>query len=140
MTLVLDTAPLVALADATDPRRDQVLEVLHTEPGGLYVPAPVTAEVDYMLGRRFGPAARRAFLADLAATRCQSVGLTPADYSTCLQLDAGYQDLGLGLADLSVMVVAASIGTRRVMSFDERDFRAVRGPDGEPFTLLPADA
>jgi predicted nucleic acid-binding protein len=67
VTLVIDAAPLVALADPDEPRRDEILAILRSESGGLFVPAPVTAEIDYLLGRRFGSPARRAFLDDLAA-------------------------------------------------------------------------
>ena len=69
MTLLVDAAPLVALADEREPRREEILEVMRSERGGLFIPAPVTAEIDYLLGRRFGPRARRAFIEDLASRR-----------------------------------------------------------------------
>ena len=69
MTLVIDTAPLVALADQREPRRDEILQILRAERGKLFIPAPVTAEIDYLLGKRFGRPARRAFLEDLATRR-----------------------------------------------------------------------
>lgn len=48
-------------------------------------------------------------------------------------------DLNLGLADLSVAVIARKLGTRRILIFDERHFRVVRPLQGGVFTLLPAD-
>jgi len=45
----------------------------------------------------------------------------------------------MGLADLSVIVLAARYRTRRILTFDERDFRRVRPLDGDSFVLLPAD-
>ena len=48
VTLVLDTAPLVALADEREPLRAEILELLRSERGGLFIPAPVTAEIDYL--------------------------------------------------------------------------------------------
>ena len=51
MTLVIDAAPIVALADASEPLRDDVLADLQAEPDELIIPAPVTAEVDYLLQR-----------------------------------------------------------------------------------------
>jgi uncharacterized protein len=140
VTLVIDAAPLVALADEREPRRVKILELLQSERGSLFIPAPVTAEVDYMLGQRFGPPARRAFLEDLAARRYESPGLEARDYQTMLEFDHRYADLNLGLADLSVAVVARRVGTRRILTFDERHFRAVRPLQGGVFTLLPADA
>ncbi len=139
MTLIVDAAPLVALADANEPRREEILDLLRTERGGLFIPAPVTAEIDYLLGQRFGAAARRAFLEDLAMRRYQSPGLDSTDYDVALDLDRRYADLDLGLADLSVAVLAGRLGTRRILTFDQRHFRAVRPIQGGAFTLLPAD-
>ena len=139
MTLVVDAAPLVALADEREPRRLEILELLRDEVGHLFVPAPVTAEIDYLLGQRFGPPARRAFLEDLRARRYESPGLDARDYDAALELDRRYADLDLGLPDLSVAVIAHKLGTRRILTFDERHFRVVRPLQGGVFTVLPAD-
>jgi uncharacterized protein len=140
VTLLIDAAPLVALADEAEPRREKILGVLRAEHGGLFVPAPVTAEVDYMLGRRFGSAARRAFLEDLAARRYESPGLDAGDYEAVLEVDRRYADLDVGLADLSIVVLARKLGTRRILTFDERHFRAMRPLQGGTFSLLPAES
>jgi predicted nucleic acid-binding protein len=139
VTLVIDAAPLVALADEREPRRSEILEILRAERGSLFIPAPVTAEIDHLLDRRFGAPARRAFLEDLAARRYESPGLEPADYEAALELDRQYADLNLGLADLSVAALADRLGTRRILTFDQRHFRALRPIQGGAFTLLPAD-
>ena len=139
MTLVIDTAPLVALADAGEPRRGEILDLLRRERGKLFIPAPVTAEIDYLLGQRFGSPARRAFLEDLAARRYESPALDSRDYEAALELDRRYADLELGLADLAVAVLARKLGTRQILTFDERHFRVVRPLQGGTFTLLPAD-
>lgn len=69
MTLVIDAAPLVAFGDANDPHFTRIDELLRTVDGPLIIPAPVTAEVDYLLGQRVGRGPRRNFIADLAAGR-----------------------------------------------------------------------
>lgn len=140
MTLVLDAAPLVAVADRRDPMKGAVEVALREEPGELVVPAPVTAEVDYLLGRRLGRAVRLAFLADLAAGRFTVACLDDTDYATMADLDRRYEDLDVGLADLSVVVVAHRYSTERILTFDERHFRALRPIAGGHFTLLPAGA
>lgn len=139
MTLVLDAAPLVALADAKEPQLEALLRIRDEEEGRLVLPAPVAAEVDYLLGVRFGEAARRAFLSDLAAQRYDVACLEAGDYRTVAELDARYSDLGLGLADCSIAVLAERYETRRLLSFDERHFRAVTPLQGGAFELLPAD-
>ena len=140
MTLILDAAPLVALADAREPRLEALLKIRDEEEGSLVLSAPVAAEVDYLLGARFGEAARRAFLSDLAAQRYDVACLEAGDYRTVAELDARYADLGLGLADCSILVLAERSGTRRLLSFDERHFRAVAPLQGGSFQLLPADS
>jgi predicted nucleic acid-binding protein len=140
VTLLIDAAPLVALADLDEPQRTPILDVLASEPGALIIPAPTTAEVDYLLGQRFGRAARRAFLSDLAAGRFSVVGLDPDDYATVVALEARYADLDLGLADCALVVLADHFETERILSFDERHFRTVTQLSGRPFRVLPADA
>jgi predicted nucleic acid-binding protein len=140
VTVVVDTAPVVALADPHEPRRKQLLELLQAEPGSLVVPAPATAEIDYLLGQRFGNTARRAFLADLAAGRFSVACLERGDYARVVDLEARYADLSLGLVDCSLIVLADRVRTTRIVTFDERHFRAVTTLSGEPFTVLPADA
>ena len=139
MTLVIDAAPLVALADEQEPVRAEILSLLTSDRGGLFIPAPVTAEIDYLLGRRFGPRAQHAFLEDLAARRYEAPALDARDYEEALKLNHRYADLRLGLADLSVVVIARKLRTRRILTFDERHFRAVRPIQGGAFTLLPRD-
>ncbi len=140
MTLLIDAAPLVALADPAEPQRAAILDALSSEPGALVIPAPTTAEIDYLLGQRFGPGARRAFLADLAAGRFSVGSLERGDYATIIGLEARYADLDLGLADCALVVLAARHRTTRILSFDERHFRTVAPLRGEAFTILPADA
>jgi uncharacterized protein len=140
VTLLIDAAPLVALADPDEPRRDAILHVLTAEHEALVIPAPTTAEIDYLLGQRFGPAARRAFLTDLAAGRFTVANLEREDYTTVLDLEALYADLSLGLADCALITLADRHRTTRILTFDERHFRAVTPLRGNAFTILPADA
>jgi uncharacterized protein len=139
VTLILDAAPLVASADAREPQLEALLRFRDQERGPLVLPAPVAAEVDYLLGVRFGEAARRAFLTDLSAQRYDVACLEAGDYQEIAQLDARYSDLGLGLADCSIVVLAKRYRTRRLLTFDERHFRMVAPLQGGSFTLLPAD-
>lgn len=114
--------------------------VLRAESGDLVIPAPVTAEVDYLLGRRLGRAARLAFLDDVAAGRFIVAALDTDDHGVVADLERRYEDLDVGLADLSVVLVASRFGTLRIVTFDERHFRALRPLNGDHFWLLPADA
>ncbi len=139
MTLVLDAAPLVAFADRRDPDHSAVADTLERERGGLVIPAPVTAEVDYLLGVRLGEVARLAFLDDLAAGVFSVECLDPEDYAEVVDLERRYADLAPGLADLSIVVLARRFQSRRILTFDERHFRSIRPLQGGFFQLLPRD-
>lgn len=138
MTLIVDSGPLVALADRNDPARSAVARLLDTEPGSLVVPLPVATEVDHILGRRGGRSARLAFLEDVAAGRFLVECLTESEWPTLLALEQRYADLDAGLADLSIVVLADRFGSHRIATFDQRDFRVLRPLSGAPaFDLLP---
>lgn len=139
MTLLIDAGPLVALADPDEPRRDAILDTLRDEQGALIIPAPATAEVDYLLGRRFASPARRAFLADLTAGRFSVESLERDDYATVADLEARYSDLELGFVDCALVVLADRHQTARTLTLDERHFRAVTPLRGDAFTVLPSD-
>ncbi|MGA9875103.1 MAG: PIN domain-containing protein [Solirubrobacteraceae bacterium] len=139
MTLILDAAPVVAIADTSEPLRDRILELMRANAGALVIPAPVTAEIDYLLGSRFGRSARSAFLRDLATGRFAVAGLERQDYRAVGELEQRYADLELGLADCAVVALAQRLDTKRIVSFDERHFRAVTPLQGGAFEILPAD-
>lgn len=51
-----------------------------------------------------------------------------------------YADLGVGLTDASLVILAARVESTDIATFDERHFRAVRPLLGaEAFRLLPLD-
>jgi predicted nucleic acid-binding protein len=133
VTLIGDAAPLDALADTRDPLRAPVRQ----ESGQVVLPAPVSAEVGYLLTERLGRVARRSFLADLADGRFNVACLEPGDYELIVRYNERYADLDVGLADLSVIVLARRFSTRRILTFDQRHFRTLRPLDGGSFVLLP---
>lgn len=138
MTVILDTGPIVAAADLRDPRRLTAQRSLATTQR-LILPAPVTAEIHYLLGVRAGTRAQRGFIEDLAAGLFEVACLEPHEYRTLAEVDARYADLGLGLSDCAIVVLAARYRTTRLLSFDQRHFRAVSPLQGGAFTLLPQD-
>ena len=140
MTLIVDTGPLYAQADRRNPERDSVVEILLNERTPLVVSAFVAAETDYLIAKRLGIDAERAFLQDLAAGTFALECLSQQELGEAHDVVARYRDLGLGLADASLILLARRLGTRRLLTFDERHFRAVSPLQGGSFTLLPADA
>ena len=137
MTLIVDAGPLIAMADPKEAQAGRILEVIEGERGAVVVPAYVAAEADHLIARRIGLKAERTFLRDLASGAYEVEAMTEDEHRLAVEVDADHP--GLGLADLSIVILAARYRTRRVLTFDERDFRSVRTLDGEPFVLLPSD-
>jgi len=50
-----------------------------------------------------------------------------------MRLFVRYSDLGLGLVDASIVVLAEDVGVRRIATRDIRHFSAVRLRDGSAF-------
>jgi hypothetical protein len=65
--------------------------------------------------------------------------LVSEDLVRCHELITTYQDLDLGLADAAVIATAERLKIERILTVDERDFRAVWPKSGRPFLLPPAD-
>jgi predicted nucleic acid-binding protein len=93
-----------------------------------------------VLGREAGVDAQLALLDEVAGGAYELVSFLDDDVAAAIAVIERYRDLGVDLADASIVVLAGRLGTERVLSLDERHFRAMTTPDGRAFVLLPADA
>jgi len=80
VTIIADAAPLIAVMDLDDHRRLAVRPFVVDLSADVVIPAPITAEIDYLVGQRIGRAARRAFLTDLADGKFRVETLTQSEY------------------------------------------------------------
>jgi predicted nucleic acid-binding protein len=140
VTLIVDAGALYAQADQAEPEHDAVVKLLLAERGPLVTSQVAVAEADYLILRRLGIDVELAFLDDLAEGTFVVDCLDRSGLGMARDLAKRHRDLALGLADASLIVLAARYGTRRVASFDERAFRVVPPLQGGSFELLPADA
>jgi uncharacterized protein len=140
MALVVDAGALYAQADADEPRHAAVADVLRAEQEALVTTELAVAEADYLILERLGIDVELAFIDDLVAGTFQVECLTIDELRAARGLVERYADLRLGLADASLVVLADRYRTSRVLTFDERAFRAVAPLAGGSFTILPADA
>jgi predicted nucleic acid-binding protein len=139
MSLMVDVGALYAQADRADPHHLAVVEVLHAERGPLVTSQIAVAEADYLMLTRLGLEVELAFLQDLAAGTFLADCLSRAELGLALEVARRYRDLKLGVSDAALVVLARRHQTRRLLTFDERAFRAVTPLQGGSFTLLPAD-
>jgi predicted nucleic acid-binding protein len=139
VALIVDAGALYAQADADDPRHASVRAVLENEREALVTTELAVAEADYLILDRLGPDVELAFLDDLAEGTYLVECLDVPDLAKARAIVARYRDLRLGLADASLVVIAERHASRRLLTFDERAFRAVPPLQGGVFTILPAD-
>jgi hypothetical protein len=100
----------------------------------------VLAELDYLIATRISPVSARALIGQVAAGAYRLEPMGAEDIAAAGGIIDRYRDLELGLTDASLVVLAERHATWDLLTLDERHFRAVSGPKGRPFRILPADA
>lgn len=136
--LICDTSGLLASLDTNEQQHERCDRLLTTATSTPVVSPFVVAELDHLLGRRFPSAVRRTALRSLRGLAWAPWDGT--DLARAVDVDERYADLGLGITDCSLVVLAERYGTRDLLTLDERHFRAVAPLQGGSFRLLPADA
>ncbi|MCT7352511.1 PIN domain-containing protein [Streptomyces sp. 15-116A] len=139
--IVVDTGPLVALADADDGHHAPCVRWYDTvHPRNLVIPAPVIAEACHLIGTRCGAQVEAAFLDALAAGDLGTVtSVLPEDIQRMAHLVRQYADLPLGGTDACVVAIAERWQAKQVVTVDRRHFSVVRPSHVPAFELLPCD-
>jgi predicted nucleic acid-binding protein len=136
--IVVDTSVVVAFMNRRDDDHDRVAVWMDTIVEDLFTTPLVVAEIDYLVSQAGGPEAALAFYEDLTSG-AYLVEWWPEAVQETVKVARDHR--AIGLADASVLALAARLQTTRVATLDERHFRAVVPLTGEDaFTLLPADA
>jgi predicted nucleic acid-binding protein len=138
--IVCDTGPLVAAALYKDANHHQCVELftgMHLANRAMLVPAPIVAEVGYLLGTRAGARAEAGFLRAIADGDFVPVELTEADYRRVAELVEQYANLPLGTSDASVVAIAERERITEIATLDHRHFTVLRPRHVSAFTLLP---
>jgi len=138
--ILLDTSGVFAALNVREPEHDAARKALLAEPGPRILSPFVLAELDYLIGKRAGQQAAIDLLTDVSEGRYELAQVEKGDVAAVRDVITRYSDLGLGLADASVVVLSDRYNADRILTLDQRHFRALRTPAGKPFTLLPADS
>ena len=137
--ILVDTSALFALLDR-DARQHKIVDSFVAENDEPLVLSPfVLAELDYLVAERFGIDAELAVLDDVAEGAYELATFSADDVTRARSIIVQYRDLLIGLADASLVVLAERDQTNRVLTLDERHFRALR-VGRRRFVVLPADA
>lgn len=137
--ILLDTSGLLSAIDGSQRHHEAARRVLASAPPPWILSPFVLAELDYLLATRVGQAAERALLAEVGRGVYRLERFEADEVAAAERLIGRYAELEIGLADASIVVLANRYGVRDLLTLDERHFRALRGPGGRPFRLLPTD-
>ena len=135
MALIVDTGPLVALLDATDPDHERCADLLQQSAEPRVVPVCVLVEVEYIL--RPWPEAFAALLTDFEAGSFDPLELPVRWLLRTGELVDRYRDLSLGLVDATVVAATEMLSETKVATLDHRHFAVVRPAHTPALTLLP---
>ncbi len=139
--IVVDTTGILASKDESHPNHVAVAEIVAEGDEDLLLSPFVLAEADYMLASRLGHSAARELLDDVEAEAYQLVEFGSGDVASANGIIDRYEDLHIGIADASLVVIAARFETTRILTFDQRHFRTVAPLWGaSAFKLLPLDS
>jgi predicted nucleic acid-binding protein len=138
--LILDTSGAFAAMDRAATEHRAAKKVIDGERRGIMLSPFVLAELDYMLLTRMGVRAELDYLREVSRGAYELIPMTRYEVEQAADLIGRYADMEVGLADASVALLAARFGTTRVLTLDQRHFRAMKPLWGDAFTVLPADA
>ena len=140
--IAVDAGFIYALVDPKDGWHVRAAAKTHTAAEeGWITTWPALAEASHLLSHRLG-ARYAAGLVDDVAEHALEVWDLPADASGRMaELIRKYASLPMDLADASLVLLAEHLGHGRILSTDERDFKAYRWKRRKPFhNLLEAPA
>lgn len=135
--IIVDTGPVVAMANRRDRDHQRCVELLATTNEQLVIPEPLLTEIGYMLGSRAGSQAEADFLRDVVDGLYAIESLTLHDIGRAAELVETYADLPLGTADACVVALAERLRATQIATLDHRHFSVVRPRHVSTFTLLP---
>lgn len=137
--ILLDTGGLLAALDSAQRAHAGAAASLSDAASPLLLSPFVLAELDYLLAARVGQPARTSLLGEVERGAFQLQPFSTSDVRAALAVVKRYGDLGVSLADASIVVLADKARVQDVLTLDERHFRVLT-TNGKPFRLLPADA
>ena len=137
MALIVDTGPLFAAMDRSDPDHRACRELLETTTEPLVVTVPVLVELEWLATSRLGATAFDAVLASVEDGALRIEDLDAEDWARVRALCSTYADLPLGLVDASVIAMAERLNEWVVATLDRRHFSVVRPRHVPALALVP---
>jgi predicted nucleic acid-binding protein len=138
MFVLVDTGPLVAYLDRGDPAHNFVRTKWGVMSGRFVTTgAVVTEAIHFLSPLQNGPQKLLEFLRDGTVLLQNTFRMALLDRAGALMEQ--YADVPMDFADATLVVLAEEVQTARIVTLDERGFRAFRYGRNKPFRLLLQD-
>jgi predicted nucleic acid-binding protein len=134
-TAVVDSGPLVASVNRSDPAHRACLEALQCSDYQLVIPAMCVAEAAYLLASEAGSLIEARFLRGLESFDVQAPFSN--EWSRIGELVERYADFPLGGTDASLVALSERYKTDLVLTLDRRHFEVLRPKHCKRFRILP---
>jgi hypothetical protein len=133
--VLVDTGPLVALLDRSDPDHGACQETLRSLNDSMVTVWPVVTEAMYMLRAYWR--AQKALWEMIETGAMEILPLGIDDVPRMKELMRKYRDLPMDLADAALVRAAERERLRRIFTLDRRDFQIYRPSRIGRFMILP---
>jgi len=135
LALILDTGPLVALIDRSDPDHERCRELINAAEDGRIVPVCTLVEIEYQL--RPWPGGFTGLMDDIKAGRLDVHVPDHGEVARAAALVEEYADLPFGFVDASVLACVERLRETKLATLDRRHFNVVRPAHVSHLQLLP---
>lgn len=135
--IIADTSGLLALFNREEPGHGATADAVGKASGPIVVSPYVVAELDCLVATRHGVDAELAVLTELASGAYDLATLDREELASAAAVVERYRDQRIGVADASLVVLAARYRTRTLLTLDRGHFQVIRPQGGGRFRLLP---
>ena len=135
--IIADTSGLISLFSESGLQHEAVVAWLEDSDSVVVVSPFVIAEVDYLVATRKGVAVELTVLRELAGGAYELASMNADDLATAARVVERYRDLGIGITDASLVVLAERYRTRTVLTLDRKHFGVLRPLSGGRFKIVP---
>lgn len=135
--IIADTSGLFSFLNESDPDHEAIAAWIEAEDPVMVVSPFVVAEIDYLVATRYGVNAELAVLGELAGGAYELATIDAESLATAAGVVKRYRDLGVGITDASLVVLAERYRTRTILTLDQTHFNVLRPLDGGHFELVP---
>lgn len=133
--VIIDTGPLVALFDASEPAHEACKAALRGISGPLVTTWPVLTETFYLLGDwEKGQSELWDFI---MAGGLTIYSIDKTDHGRLRELMEKYGDRPMDLADATLVALAESLKAKTIFTLDKTDFSIYRPRHCKHFQIIP---